>query len=149
MRFSIECDKKEEVGMLGAFPKGRYAFEVTDLKDRKTQSGFPMVILTLTIAKGEHAGRKMWHNVTFFPKGEKGHGFTLRAMHALGLPFDGKVNVDTNRIMGATFEAEVDIEEYEWDGKMREKNVITNFIIDDSRQTSKSGKTDDMEEVPF
>jgi hypothetical protein len=131
MRIKLKANAADEIaGGTGPFPEGEYTLAVTGVEDKETQTGRNMVKMELTVETGSQKGRKMWHNLTFIPEGDKGHGFTVRALHALGLKFDGNLDFDTQEFVGRAFKANVGIEDREWNGKTYHNNIIREFLVD-------------------
>lgn len=123
-------------GDFAAAPRGIYTLQVSDYAPGKTgpsakNAGAHLTKLTLEIAdEGDCFGKKVWHNLTWIPKGKPGHGILVHFLHALGLPFDGRVNIAaTEREMqGKTLRALLEVDTYDKvkDGRTytNEKNVI-------------------------
>lgn len=100
-----EADPKEASGGSGNFtpaPRGIYTIQVADYKDGITQeTKRPTVNLECEISdEGEYFGKKVWMSITQIPKGEKGHGFMVRNLHAFGVALDGNYDFDTNDLQG-------------------------------------------------
>lgn len=53
-------------GKYPPLPVNVYEFEITDVKEKITKNGDPMVAATLEVVNNpDYAGRLVWHNVTF------------------------------------------------------------------------------------
>jgi len=100
-------------GNFSPAPRGIYTLQVADHSDgQRTQGGknpgTPITKMTCEIADdGEHFGKRVWHNVTWIPRGtgEKanaGHGMAVHFLHAVGLPFDGKFKFAESDLQGRT-----------------------------------------------
>lgn len=111
-------------GNFSPAPRGIYTLQVADHSDgEKTQGGknpgTPITKMTCEIADdGEHFGKRVWHNVTWIPRGtgEKanaGHGMAVHFLHAVGLPFDGKFKLNESELQGRTFRALLGITTYD------------------------------------
>lgn len=113
------------------FPAGEYLLGITDYKAGITQSNRKKLDLELTVDEGPFVGRKMWYVLTFIPKGEDGHGFTVQCLRALGLIHKGetKANLSYGDFKGRTARAKVIIETYE--GKQRNKIATAGWITGD------------------
>jgi hypothetical protein len=144
-RISFDADKDaESVGGGGnkfpAAPRGVYWLQVTDVSDGLKTSheaknpGVSKTQFVLEIADGEYVGTKVWHTVTWIPrgKGEKatpGHGMAVHWLHACKMKFDGQFDFDEQDFLEeghCMVRALLEVEQYQSkDGKYtNEKNVI-------------------------
>lgn len=109
-------------------PKGMYEVIVADAEGKISQSsGNPMISLTLEIAEGEFAGRKLFTHVVFAPKTL---GQAKRTMVVLGLanltttkfsPLDPEIAA---QFIGKRAKAKVAVEKYEDEDTNRVKNLL-------------------------
>jgi len=126
-RWQTTADASEATagGSKGGFepaPRGIYTIQVANHKDTMTAKGGknpsrPMVILECEIAdEGPEFGKKVWYNIIQIPKGEKGHGFMVHALHAFGMPHDGDLDFDTDDFQGQQARALLGVTTYEKKG---------------------------------
>ena len=147
MRVQIRADAAEENQGFEPFPEGDYLLECVKVEDKRTRTGRDMVVLELKVSEGPSAGRKLWHNLTLIPAGEKGHGFTVAALHAFGLPYDGELDFSTEDFIGRNARAHVAIEEREWDDKVIKSNKVQLFLIGDGPFSSQAPRVSAKERV--
>jgi len=100
-RWNMDADAQQETegssggGNFTPAPRGIYTIQVANVKPGVTQTKRQMVTLECEIAdEGDEFGKKVWHNVTQIPKGEKGHGIMVHSLHAFGLEHDGHLDFD-------------------------------------------------------
>lgn len=123
-------------------PRGFYTLQIADYSDgQKTTAGkFPGTPITKFVCEiadeGEHFGKKVWHSVTWIPRGtgtkpNGGHGMAVHFLHAVGMTFNGQFNFEESDFQGRRFPALLEVEEYESkkvDGQGRpylnKKNVV-------------------------
>lgn len=131
-------------------PEGDYNFLINKVKEQKTKNGDNMVAITLDVADGPNAGRKVFHNVVFLPKDHKAAGMSKHFLHVIGQPYEGMVAVNSDNWLDAPFRAHVKIVEY--NGK--QKNEVDEVYLDETPATNSDGKplagdSDDNQDVPF
>jgi hypothetical protein len=107
-------------------PADVYPVVVSTLKQSEEDgpSGYPYIILELTVAEGDFENRKLWTNLSMSPKAAfKVKEFCL----AVGVSEEdlaGEFEFDPDEYEGAQLDVAVKQESYE--GQM--KNRVTNFI---------------------
>lgn len=147
MRVQLSADASQEAKGFEPLPEGYYFVTVKKVTDGTAKSGRPMALLELEVNDGPWKNRKLWHNVTFIAKGEKGHGFTVQVLKAFGLQFDGDLDFDTQDFRGQTAQAHVGVEEWTAEGKTGKRNVIVDFVTGQPVVTATKAK--ETEEAPF
>ena len=116
-------------------PDGDYFLTCTDAEEKQSSNGNDMIQMELTVAVGPYENRHFKYWLTFIPAGSNGHGITLHALHAFGLPYDGPVSIGQDDFKGKTVKAKVGSEPYQ--GRMN--NKILDFYILSDEQISAEG----------
>lgn len=127
-------------------PDGDYFLTVTDAEEKKSKkSGRDMIEMELTVAVGPFADKKrVKYWLTFIEAGSDGHGMTLHALHAFGLPHDGSINVSAEDFKGRTVKAKISSEPY----GQYVNNVIKDFYILTDDQMAAEGSAAAGETAP-
>ena len=145
--FKYDSTGVKESGDFSPMPEGEYLLRIKGTEEKINKNGDPMVNVTLVVEEGEYKGRKIWHNVSFPKKDSPGAGMAKHWLHAIGQPYEGKVNVDPSEWAGVI---RCDIKVGEYNGK--KKNEISNVHLpeDDGSEGDNSPATEKSEdEVPF
>ena len=111
-------------------PAGKeYFLKVKNAQEKVSKtSGRNMIATEYVIAEGEYEGIHVFNYLTFIEDGAKGHGMTIHALKAHGLPWEGDVEISADDFMeggGILVKCDLDVETYE--GKP--KNVIKKFHL--------------------
>jgi hypothetical protein len=141
MPFRYSVTKEDIANKPEPVPPGEYNLIIreTTLKTTKVKpdgnGGDPMVSAKCEIDDaGPHLGRKIWHNVIFWPekdkegKRPKARGLAVHFLKAIGEPYPengGEFDVDENNWIGRRFKAAVAQETYEGVTRNKIKFVIT------------------------
>lgn len=149
--FKVNYNGVEEAGDYSPAPDGTYTLKVVDVEEAKTRNNDPMVKVTLQIASGPYAGKKVFHNVTFFGAGAPGAGFSKHWLHVIGQPYQGEVTVMPAKWRGARLEADLIIEPYtDKNGASKYKNSLQSLrAVAGENQDANRVKEEAEDGVPF
>lgn len=111
-------------------PEGTYYLKVRNAQEKVSKkSGRNMIATEYVIAEGEYADKiHVFNYLTFIEAGAKGHGMTLHALKAHGLPWEGDIEISAADFFGVTVKVDLDTEEYP-EGSGKFKNVIKKFYL--------------------
>ena len=111
-------------------PAGKeYFLKVYTAKEQVSKtSGRNMIALDYIIAEGEHEGLHVFSYLVFIESTAKGHGMTLHALKAHGLPWEGDVEISASDFDGIMVKADLGVEEYP-EGSKKFKNVISKYHL--------------------
>lgn len=98
-------------------PEGIYQLVIREVADTKngepwkTKNGDDYVRVTCEIDdQGNYFGRKIWYGLTFMDDiSRPGAGMSVHFLKAIGEPWDGPVDIDTDRWIGRVFKAKLKI----------------------------------------
>lgn len=95
-------------------PAGTYDLVITKVEEKKSSKGHPMVNVTCEVLNNsEYNGAKVFHNVTFLPKGDKGSGMSSHFLKCINQPYEGAIEVDPEKWVGEDFKAKIQTREYD------------------------------------
>lgn len=165
MGIHFKANKEKDKDMsFEPVPEADYLLEVKKVPDHSiTKTNRDMLRFELTINDEEYLNRKIWYNLVFIPEFEnneamKGHGMTVRALKAFGLPYDGDLDIDPSEFLGKIVRAHIKIVKDTYQGKETVKNEIAWFIVDDSESQEQPTQkpspastvaVNEEEQVPF
>lgn len=142
---TIDMSGVDEQGMYKLPPEGEYVVSVTETKDKITQSGDPMISITLEIVSGEFKGCLLWDNIILSNNpdspGYKILGKTKHFLRILGESYEGKIEWDSDNWMRKECKIRLNHEspnEYH----SYPKAIVGAYILDDRLETEKN-------DVPF
>ena len=107
-------------------PAGVYPVVVSSLRQSEEDgpSGYPYIIVEMTVADGEFENRKLWTNLSMSPKAAFKVKEFLLAVGVSEEDLGGEFEFDPDEYEGATADVAVKQESYE--GQI--KNRVTNFV---------------------
>lgn len=122
-------------------PAGTYDLVITKVEEKKSGKGHPMVNVTCEVLNNpEFNGAKVFHNVTFLPKADKGSGMSSHFLKCINQPYEGAIEVDSSKWVGESFKAKLVQEDFTYTkgekiGQVKKVNAIKEIFA--------------SEEVPF
>ena len=106
-----------------------YFLKVRNAKEQVSKkSGRNMIATEYVIAEGEYEGIHVFNYLTFIEAGAKGHGMTIHALKAHGLPWEGDVEISAGDFTDIMVKVDLGVEEYPV-GSKQFKNVIKKFHL--------------------
>jgi hypothetical protein len=123
-------------------PAGVYWLKIVKVTDTKdglpwlTKNGDDYCSVECEIDDvGEHMGKKVWHGVTIMEPTKKGAGMAILFLKAIGEPWEGQFDIDSDNWVGKRFRAKLIVGK---DQKGRPRNELAYLVSEDAG-----------EEVPF
>jgi len=116
-------------------PAGVYPITVTALKQSEEDgpSGYPYIIVEMTVNDGDFENRKLWTNLSMSPKAAFKVKEFLLGVGVSEEDLGGEFEFDPDEYEGATADVAVKQESYEG----RIKNTVTNFIAAEGEASPK------------
>jgi len=156
MKIERNYDSIPEQEDMPLMPDGNYMFEISEVSDGYSNNGDPMPNICLRcIEDGEYEGRKVWDNIVIPEPDSAAHkiiGRTKRFLHAIGEPYQGDFQTDTENWQNKTVEVRVGTDEY----KGRKKNIVSRYLISEKQQNNspkqesrKSTTKVEQDDLPF
>lgn len=111
-------------GQAKLMPRGWFKFEVISYTTKDGSKTYPMDgftnknhypktdLLTECISEGEYKGCRVFHTVTFMPKGVDGAGMAIHWLKTIGQPYEGKIKPNSSVWPGAIFMGYPIVDEY-------------------------------------
>jgi hypothetical protein len=129
-----------------------YFLKVRNAKEQiSKKSGRPMIALEYVIAEGEHEGLHVFNYLVFIEAEAKGHGMTIHALKAHGLPWEGDVEISASDFNDIMVKVDLGVEEYPV-GSKKFKNVIKKFHLppsDEEMGTAQETAHDPVVDMPL
>jgi hypothetical protein len=130
MEFDATGIEPTAQGQSKLFPKQWFTFKVIEhtTNDGRTyplegftkEKKYPKVdLLCECIDQGEYFGERVFHTVTFLPKGKDGSGMSVHWLKTINQPYEGKIEVNPQAWVGEQFMGYPIVDEYQ--GKKRNK----------------------------
>lgn len=106
----LDFNDREQVTDFISVPEGTYLCRIVDVRERQTRNGDALWALKLLVTEGEFTGRDAaWDNLVF---SSRGLNRVKTVFAALGLPADGKIQVDPGDLLNREVFATVRPAEY-------------------------------------
>lgn len=137
MSFSHDAAEPTTGGGATLLPAGTYELVITKIEEKKTSKGFPMVNVTCEVLNSpEYNGAKVFHNVSFLPKTEKGAGMSSHFLKCINQPYQGDIQVDPAAWVGEDFKAKLIQEDFTYtkgdkSGQTKKVNSIKEVLASD------------------
>lgn len=152
MRMQRNYDEYTEQEGFNILPDGIYMFEIAEKQDTMSKGGDVMIKITLRCIEEEHNGALVWDQILLPLPDSPAHrviGRSKRFLHAIGEPFQGNFDVDTDNWEGKIVEAKISKGEY--NGKS--KNIVDRYNIrEDINSSQNSNVTNSdasQDDLPF
>lgn len=124
--------------------EGIHTVKVASAEVKQSSGGNDMIVVAFEVTKGEDKGARVYEN---FPLTDKALWKLKSLLQAIGIKADGKVQLDTDKLLGKVCKINVIHEEY--DGKLRARcESIMKFsdASDDDDEDEAVTETEDSEE---
>jgi len=150
-----QADSPSEDADYTTVPEGTYLVRITEVRKGESRQGDERWGLRLVVAEGEFVGRQAaWDNLVF---SHRGVARVRRVFEAFGLPFRGRVTVDSEDLVGRQAFAEIRPSEYVHPegGRVRRNEVPYSGYspcTDDGRRTGSRSQVEpgrDGDDIPF
>lgn len=143
MKGNLKMSGVQEGGF-SIIPEGIYYVQITEVKDKYTQSGDAMPSVKLTVTQGDYQDNWVWDNIILSEDpqspGYKMLGRAKKFFHIIGQPYEGDiVKYDTNNWLWKKLRVRVFHNKYQ--GKVRAK-VDEHLSLSDDIEL-------ETEETPF
>jgi len=150
-----DVDEQEEFGPRKLLPDGKYLFQITEIQDKETKNGDPMISVKLQCIDERYEDIWVWDNIVIPTPNSPGWGIAGRTkhfLHCINEPFQGNFSWDSDNWKYKKVKANVESETY--NDKL--KNVIKGYILKESRGNPALGGGDgsylgneNLSELPF
>jgi len=150
MQVSRNYDDHEEQEGFRCLPDGNYMFEILEKEDTYSKDDDVMIKITLRcIEEGEYEGIYVWDNILLPEPDSRAHkiiGRSKRFLHAIGEPYQGNFDTDTDDWVGKTVEAKIILSEYtQGPKKGKPKNDVNGYLLSEPQQSEKKNNTDKID----
>lgn len=125
-----EVDVNEQVGggSYEPIPPGEYYLKALDAEEKQTKDGTGSYInVKFEVAKGEHAGRLLWHIFNINNKSEKAQKIGRQQLVGWATACGKPDADDTDKLLDKVFRAEVEIQK--GTGGYADNNRVKQFLM--------------------
>ena len=124
-------------------PEGNYTLKVEKCEEKMSSKGNPYWAITYV----DKEGNKVFDNLSFT---EKTLNRVKKCFKVLGLDVEGSFDYEPSDVIGCYMNADVSIEEYDYNGTTRKKNVINLWQCEPytAKKVAKK-KVEELEDLPF
>lgn len=127
---------EEEVGDgFEPIPNGVYDLKIVEAEMGESKKGYPMATVNFVVINDEKYADKSinFHRVVFMPNSNPGAWIAKAFLKAIGQPYKGNIEIDTDAWVGKKVTASVYTDEYEGKkfNKIKNPRAITNGTSDD------------------
>lgn len=143
-------------GQQKLLPKQWFTFEVIEYTTKDGAHTYPeegltqknkypkVNVLVEVVDEGEYQGERIFHTVTFMPKGIEGAGMAIHWLKTINQPFEGKFTPDPLAWVGERFLGYPIVDEYQ--GKKKNKLGEIKAVEFNNPEIAKAASEDN---VPF
>ena len=149
----LDFDNSEQTADFVSIPAGTYLCRIVDVRERLTRNDDALWAISLVVAEGEFTGRDAaWDNLVF---SSRGLNRVKTVFGALGLPSDGKIQIDPPDLVGKEVFVTVRPAEYlSPEGSMIRRNEVPydgyQAVTEPVRSGGKAGDETEVDDsIPF
>ena len=146
MRKEIDMTEVKESGSFELVAEGIHYARIDEMQEAITENGDDMFTIKLVMVSGISQDLWVWDNIVISDNpnspGYKILGRSKHFLHCINEPYEGKIEIDTERWIGKQIKIEVYHDEFiNKKGYKTKKAKVKNYLIDEELQKE--------EESPF
>lgn len=132
-------------------PEGKWMpFKIVEAEELTSKKGNAMVKVTAEVFNhDQYNGKRLWHYVTFIPKGNPGDGINVQFRKCIGVPFGGNDEVDAADWIGKRFMGKIAHEDNEGQRNHKIKSVSPMKDQGSAQEGATVGEMNKDSDIPF